>query len=209
MILRNFSIRVGDRQILDSTCMKFQPGAINHLLGANGIGKSTLAKSMAGLIPHSGEVNVDPGEVTLIGSYSGIPKDMRSEDILALAEERAGKQLFKKLVDGLDISNIRPSLKLSKLSDGQRQKLKLIFFLSSAKRIVILDECTSALDRRSADSIRGFLNSYLNQKEITSINITHDISDLKKMPGRNYLFEDARIEGPMTTEQIVESYIGR
>lgn len=209
MRLSNFSIQVGGRQILEDTCLTIWPGSINHLLGANGTGKSTLAKSLAGMVPHHGSVDVAADDVTLVGSYSCLPKDMRAKDVLALASQRAGSRLFRNLSIGLDISNINPSLKLAKLSDGQRQKLKLMFFLSGTPEVVLLDECTSALDRRSADSIRSFLNSYLNQKQITSINITHDISDLRKMPGRNYLFEDGRIIGPMDTERIIECYIGR
>lgn len=208
MKLQNYSLRYGARVLVEDACVDFRAGHINHLLGENGSGKSTLAKSLAGLVPHSGTLDLEADSITIIGSYSGLPLNLKVSEILRLSEERAGKRLYRHLYEHLGLSTIPRANRIRALSDGQRQKLKLLFFLSAKPQVIVLDECTSALDRKSVEGIRSFLNSYLNQKGVTSINITHDVSDLTTMPGENYLLENETITHVSSVEQIVRRYIG-
>lgn len=208
MRLQNYTLRYGQKVLLRNVTIRFPPGRINHLLGRNGCGKSTLAKSLVGLIPHEGTLDLEAHSATVIGSYSGLPLDLRVEDVLSLSYARSGKALYDEIYESLSLSSIDRKLRLRRLSDGQRQKLKLLFFLSNSPEVIILDECTGALDRKSANNVQSFLNGYLNRGGITSINITHDVSDLNAMPGANYLLEDESIQDGLSTQQIVSRYIG-
>ena len=60
------------------------------------------------------------------------------------------------------------------LSGGQRQRLAIARALFNGKKILLIDEGTSALDKESAKSLVEML---LGNKELTIIMISHDISD--------------------------------
>lgn len=208
MKLIDYSVGFRNRTVLSHADVSFPAGRINHLLGKNGSGKSTFAKSLAGLIPHGGIVSTQGGKVSVIGSYSGLPLDLHVSDVIRAAEAHSDGNACRRLYQGLNIASIQEGLRLRRLSDGQRQKLKILFFLSKNPKVIVLDECTSALDQTSTRTIRSFFNKYLNRPEITSINITHDLSDLTEMPGANYLLEDGHIEKDLPTKTIVRRYIG-
>ena len=208
MKLIDYSVGFRNRTVLSHADVSFPAGRINHLLGKNGSGKSTFAKSLAGLIPHGGIVSTQGGEVSVIGSYSGLPLDLHVSDVIRAAEAHSDGNACRRLYQGLNIASIQEGLRLRRLSDGQRQKLKILFFLSKNPKVIVLDECTSALDQTSLRTIRSFFNKYLNRPKITSINITHDLSDLTEMPGANYLLEDGHIEKDLPTKTIVRRYIG-
>lgn len=209
MKLHDFTLRYGRRVILDHVNIEFPPGTTNHLLGRNGTGKSSLAKALAGMIPHGGRIEGLDTPVALIGSYSRIPEDLRVSDVISETRKVSDANLFEELYQGLSLASLAPSQRVGKLSDGQRQKLKLFCFLSAGQKTVIMDELTAALDRQSAEEIGTFLGTYLDKPHITSINITHDVSDLERMPGKCFLLEDGSVLPESSKRDVVGLYLGR
>ncbi len=205
--LENYGVGYRGRTLFSDVNIEFGPG-INHLLGSNGTGKSTLAKSLAGLIPHKGTVDCNPDDVVLIGSYSALPSDLRVCDLLKYERGCVPDGAFNGLCCRLGVSEIPKRNRIGKLSDGQRQKLKLLHFLLPEPRVVVLDECTAALDKKSADSVRTFICDYAKSRVVTIINITHDVSDLTRMPGKNYVLSDGEIIEYGSVAEAVQEYIG-
>ncbi len=63
LMAQNISLRFGDRKLFEDVNIKFTPGNCYGLIGANGAGKSTFLKILAGeLEPQSGDVHLSPGE---------------------------------------------------------------------------------------------------------------------------------------------------
>lgn len=79
MKLVDYSLKINNKQLFENVNVTFNSG-INHLLGSNGVGKSCFAKSMIGLLKYSGNIEVDT-DITIIGSYTGIPQDYKLLDI--------------------------------------------------------------------------------------------------------------------------------
>lgn len=208
MRLKDFSLQYGKRVILEGANVTFPSGRINHLLGRNGAGKSSVAKALAGVVPFGGRLEELESPVVVIGSYSKVPDDLCVGDILAVTRRKADPNTYDSLYKGLALSSIPESLKIGKLSDGQRQKIKLLFFLSGRPKTVVLDEITNALDKSSAREVCLFLNKYLNRSGITSINITHDIADLDRMEGRYFLLEGGDISPVQDKDALIKSYLG-
>lgn len=204
MKIENMSLKVGRKQILTDLSLIFQSGKVNHILGKNGVGKSCFSKACAGLLPYSGKIDTGESDLTIIGSYSNIPLNLRLCDILWLIRRNPK---LDRLSEQLNISAIDPKLHIGKMSDGQKQKIKLLYFLSFGKKNIILDEFTSALDKASTLDIYNFLNTYFASEQITSLNITHNLSDLEYMPGNYYLFEDQTIKPVNDKEQAISAYI--
>lgn len=204
--LIHFSLKAGHSVLLDDVTLSFPPGKINHVLGKNGTGKSTMAKAIAGFFPYQGQVVGLSENTIVLGSYSALPSDLRVHDIFKLARAFEGSSHATTLIEKLGLNELDPSKRIGKLSDGQKQKLKLLYYFSKNPKTAILDECTNALDKASASQVKTFLRA-LNGSDITTINITHDISDLEGIPGNYYLIDDQTIRGDYTKDALIDKYI--
>ncbi|HCX9126456.1 TPA: ATP-binding cassette domain-containing protein, partial [Staphylococcus aureus] len=89
--------------------------------------------------------------VTLISSSSNIPNDITKDFLLSLLKSKFknNRQTFDKIYNILNIEAIPSNVLLKNLSDGQKQKLKLLSFLLEDHDLIILDEVTNALDKKT------------------------------------------------------------
>jgi len=205
MNLHNYSLKVGKKQLFKDVNLTFEKGKINHILGDNGVGKSCFARSTIGLFEYTGTIKVDK-PICLIGSYTAVPQDLKLLDILHILNLRFETTYVKKIFGLLNMSSIPDNICISNMSDGQKQKIKLLSFLSSAPDVIILDEFTSALDKNSSLEIYEFFNQYIDNKKVI-INITHNLSDLEKMPGNYYYISNMSISQVLDKETIFNLYI--
>lgn len=203
MKLTNLTATFGTQKIIDNLSIDFDTGVIHHIVGRNGSGKSTLAKVLTGLIPYKGNVQRD-GTAAVIASYSALPADLSVDDIKKLIHTGSSIDLISQL--GID--EIPANKRLRKLSDGQKQKLKLAFFLSFSPKVLILDEMSNALDKTSEESVHTFLRRYAGSNDVVIINITHDLHDLYSLPGLNYFLKDGNLAGPISAEKVRDLYMG-
>lgn len=208
MYLRDYSVKRGGKLILNEINASFPSGRICHLLGRNGSGKSTFAKALAGLIPSEGFVGDAPRSIAVVGSYTNLPAGFTVSEIVSLSSNRASKDLFNLLFSALDLGSIDERRRYAQLSDGQKQKIKLLFFISKGPSLLVLDEFTNALDGRTSREVQECLLRYCDSAQVVVINITHDVTDLKRMPGAYYVLEDGLIDGGMSEAEAVGRYMG-
>lgn len=207
MKIFEYSLRVKKDLLLDVN-IEFSKGKINHLLGQNGTGKSCFAKSILGRYNYKGRVEVEAENVVLIGSYSNIPSELKLKDIFTIARESYEESLVLELYKKLRLEQLGLNNKIRRLSDGQKQKIKLFFYLASAPQLIILDEFTNALDKETCREVYTFLTDYVREnRDCTIVNITHNLSDLEHLEGEYYLINNKKIEKIKNKEEIVKLYI--
>lgn len=196
--INNFNLSIKNKKLLIGVNVEFSDGKINHILGKNGVGKSIFAKSLM----------LDNENITVIGSYSNVPEDITFNELKKVLIKKFGRDKVERLCSILNISNIDEKTILKKLSDGQRQKIKIIVFLLFDKDIIILDEVTNALDKTTSNEIYDLFNAYIkkNPKKVI-LNITHNLSDLNNMDGEYYLFEDYDIKRYSNRKELIDLYI--
>ncbi|MGE7943534.1 ATP-binding cassette domain-containing protein [Lysinibacillus xylanilyticus] len=207
MNIANYTLKVKGKTLLQDVDLHFSQGKINHILGKNGVGKSQLAKDF--LLNNSKRISRDIRQsVSLISSSSNIPNDVSKDFLLNFLGRKFGSEMINKIVPLLNLDNIDGKVLIKNLSDGQKQKLKLLSFLLEDKNIIILDEITNALDKRTVMEIHRFLKEYIqeNPKKII-INITHNLSDLKAIDGDYYIFHNQKIQKYDSVEKLIEVYI--
>ncbi|HDD3589772.1 TPA: ATP-binding cassette domain-containing protein [Staphylococcus aureus] len=209
MKLNNYSLKVKNKQLVDNCDLNFYLGQINHIVGKNGVGKSLLAKDF--LLNNSGNIPKSISQnVTLISSSSNIPNDITKDFLLSLLKSKFenNRQTFDKIYNILNIEAIPSNVLLKNLSDGQKQKLKLLSFLLEDHDLIILDEVTNALDKKTVNEIYEFLNDFIQSHQTkTIINITLNLSDLSALPGKYFIFKDLQIEEYQSKEEVINDYI--
>lgn len=206
MNLYNFSLQINKKSLLSNVSVSFKKG-MNHLLGRNGTGKTCLAKALYGVLPYSGKIEQRAKNIALIGSYSGLPLDLCVKDILKFALKNSNKKLYASLYIDLEIADIPINNKIKQLSDGQKQKLKLLFFLAMQPELIILDEFSNALDKTTCMLLYHFFNEYVAKNDATIINITHNMSDIEYMPGIYFLLENGSLISNLSKEMVIDAYI--
>lgn len=199
MELKNYNLKIGQKTLLCDVNVSFDSGIVNHVLGKNGVGKSLFAKDLV----------LANNNITLISSYSNIPMDITFRDVLLFLNKNFGENRVSNLCTLLNTQNIIPTLVIKKLSDGQKQKIKLLVYLLLSNDIIIFDEITNALDKTTVNEIYAFINNYIcTHPEKIIVNITHNLSDLKQIKGQCYIFDNQKIDRVETEDAAIALYLG-
>ena len=215
------------------TCYK---GEVHVLIGENGAGKSTLVKILCGAAkPDSGTIKIEGREVTITSPYDAVNKgiaavfqelslvpDMTVAENIFLAHEIVGKRglidyraMVKEtqaLFDAYGF-NIDPQAIVSELPLDTKQLVEIAKVLSKDTEIIIFDEATSALGKKSVELLFSVMTQLI-KKNKTIIFISHRMDELEKIAHRATVFRDSKfIEsfkwGTVTNKQIVQWIAGR
>ena len=175
--------------VLNGMNLEIPEGKIIGLLGPNGCGKSTLIKTVAGLLlPTAGEVFVD-----------GIPVGENTKALISYLPERTYFNSWmhvNELVDYfsefyadfdpakayrlLQDLGIDPTAKLKSLSKGTKEKVQLILVMSRNAKLYLLDEPIAGVDPAAREYILGTIVSNYNP-DSTIIITTHLITDVEQV----------------------------
>ncbi|MDR1605789.1 MAG: ATP-binding cassette domain-containing protein [Streptococcaceae bacterium] len=200
MELTNYTLKLKKKLLLNDLTIRFDTGVISHILGKNGVGKSVFGKDL--ILNFSRKVPQSIlNEIVLISSSTNLPLDLNLDDILKLVDSKALEQV-------LNLGNIDPKMKIKYLSDGQKQKIKLLYFLSFDQSIIVLDEITNAIDKQSTLEIYKFLREFIikNPSKVL-INITHNLSDLSNLAGNYFVFDEQTIKQMPSAEIAIKHYV--
>ena len=192
-----YNTRAGQRRVTAPLSVKLPEGRLICLVGRNGVGKSTLLRSLSGLQPPlSGDVLLGGSS---IASYShkalarlvsvvttrDVPvPSMTSWEVVALGRSPYTQfwgQLSpadKKIVDrSIDITGISPlaSRRVGSLSDGERQKVMIAKAIAQETPVILLDEPTAFLDYPSKVSTLSLLSRLAREMGRTILVSTHDV----------------------------------
>lgn len=197
----NISVNYGDLVALENVNFKLHKNDFLYIVGPNGGGKSTLVKTILGLVkPKSGNIT---NKVASVGYLPQLLNRRTSFPITVSEVIYSGflkQRLFISKKDQLIIDNWLLKMDLvgkkdemmGNLSGGQQQRVFLIRALISNPELLILDEPTSALDPNFRKHFYDLITE-LNNEGTTIIFITHDVSN--ELNPNSYVMEvDRKIE---------------
>lgn len=203
--VRDVSLNLNKRQILNHISLKFENGKIYGLVGNNGCGKTMLMKCMCGFIrPTSGSVTGDgkvigkdvdylPDAGIIIETPGFIPyySGIKNLKVLAGIRHRISVDQMK---DTMKQVGLDPELKLpvKKYSLGMRQRLGLAQAIMEEPSVLILDEPMNGLDRNGVDEIRQLLLS-LKALDKLIIIASHNAEDIEVLCDKVYEMDNGEI----------------
>jgi energy-coupling factor transporter ATP-binding protein EcfA2 len=186
-----------DVPVLCDLSLELEEGDFLLVIGASGVGKSTLLRCLNGLIPHfyggvlRGEIRVagrDPvaeeprGMSDLVGFVFQDPEAQfvvdSVEDELAFAMENHNLPQFlmrKRVEEVLDQLNIAPlrRRRVSTLSGGEKQRVAIGAVLTLQPKVLVLDEPTSQLDPQAAEEVLTTLQKLNSDLGLTIVLSEH------------------------------------
>lgn len=199
--------------------MEIPAGRITGLVGKNGSGKSTVIKSILGLIsPTAGSVKVFGAEACMLTA------DQRQDIGAALAESGFSEYLsasdaakiLAAMYSGFDAAEFLSRCKeqgldakklIKDYSTGMKAKLRVLVALSHKAKLLILDEPTAGLDIEARIDILDMLRSYMAEDEERTMLITsHIASDLESLCDDIYLISKGKLLLHEDTDRILSQY---
>lgn len=166
----------GERRVFSGLSFSLGAGKILQLFGANGSGKTSLLRIIAGLVPPaSGQVRWRGELISTLGEdyhqqllylahANGIKDDLTAIENLRVAATLAGKKIDRATAfDALERVGLggREDLPARALSQGQRRRVALARTLVSEASLWVLDEPLTSLDREAAAEIEAIIESHL------------------------------------------------
>lgn len=189
-------------QALNEISFSVGEGEIVGYIGPNGAGKSTTIKVMSGILMP------DKGSCSIMGftpwkdrakyvKHIGVVFGQRSQlwwDVPVIDSFELLRDIYKVsqseyqlnlnlLVEALELEDILNS-PVRQLSLGQRMRCEIAASLLHSPKILFLDEPTIGLDAVSKIAVRRFIKKINEEKGVTIILTTHDMSDIEALANR-------------------------
>jgi len=202
--VNNLKFKYYKELILDNISFRVEEGDFFAITGPNGGGKSTLIKTILGILqPTSGEVKLsnklkDKQEIGYVPQNTNINLEFPISvlDVVLMGngtKHKTKRTLFSIKYSQFEIECAKHSLekvgmqdfinnKISDLSGGQRQRVMVARAICSHPKLLILDEPTSNIDVQGQKEIYKLLKE-LN-KTLTIIVVTHDLTVISNYANR-------------------------
>jgi len=203
--LRDINLTVGDREYF-------------VILGPTGAGKTVLVECVAGLYRFwKGEIWIDENNITSLPpeerKIGYVPQDYALFPFLNVVEnitfglrgkntqKSEMKEKVKTLADLLGISHLL-NRDVRTLSGGEKQRVALARALATSPKILLLDEPLSSLDVTTSKYLRLELRRFHEELGITTIHVTHNLSEAEEMADRIAILNIGKLEQVGTPEEV-------
>lgn len=200
-------VRYGDVTALDIDGLVLERGTSYAVIGANGCGKSTLVRCIAGVLaPTSGAVVPDPGDrVRYMPQRSYAFYGSTRANVLLGADavpEAAGRA--DELMKALDLSALAQQ-KAKRLSGGQTARMALARTLVGPGTWLLLDEPTAALDGESMLKAERLVREYRERHNAGVVFITHSLKQAARVSDMLVFMEGGRIVEMGQAKQLLDN----
>ncbi|MDG4850343.1 sugar ABC transporter ATP-binding protein [Peribacillus frigoritolerans] len=221
---------------LQNAYLKLEGGRVQCLVGANGAGKSTIIKIIAGYYqPDQGHLLIDNKPVVFNN-----PRDSKNHGVsiihqelllvphLTVAENMLlgewpkstnrlidWKDITKKAKEALDMlgTNISPNTLVKHLSTGEQQLVEIARALTRETKVLILDEPTASLSEGETQQLLTIIRS-LRDKGMAIMYVSHRLDEVFDIGDDITVFRDGQYVGSaekkdLTQDEVVRMMVGR
>lgn len=216
-ILKNitYAYDKGARGVLEDVNVTFEEGKITAILGANGSGKSTMLKLIAGIIKSSKgkiinkrRVIMLPQDPKAVFTEISVEEELaevlmdKSIDIYKDYSLEEKKKVVEQFIEKFGLSDIRKNNPYD-ISGGQQEKLALAKVLLLKPEVLLLDEPTNALDPYFKQILGNMLRE-LNEQGMTIIMVSHDLEFVDKYTDECIMVFDRNVVDKCSTKDFLK-----
>lgn len=218
----------GESHVLHGASLEVRPGEVVTLLGRNGAGKTTMLKSIMGLMPRcTGSISFEGREILGFGptkvARRGIGFCPEERGIFATLDVEENLLLPPRVASGglsvSEIFDLFPNLKDrlqsqgTKLSGGEQQMLAIARIMRTGARLLLLDEPTEGLAPVIIDKIAATIRA-LKNKGFTLLLVEQNFRFASTIADRHYVMEHGRVVDHFVDDELslqlgkLQSYLG-
>lgn len=223
--IEDLSLSYGDKPVVQNLSLRVKKGQVVSIIGPNASGKSTILKSIAGIIkPVSGKIFIEEKDISKMDSKKLAQKvsillqqnktldDMSIEELVYF-----GRYPHKKWFEGFEASDkkiIEEVMKLTNtfalrdktletLSGGERQRAWIAMALAQEPDILLFDEPTTYLDLAHQIEFLELVNRLNKETGVTVVLVLHDLNQAARYG--NYLFamKEGKIFAQGSPEEVL------
>lgn len=223
--IEDLSLSYGDKPVVQNLSLRVKKGQVVSIIGPNASGKSTILKSIAGIIkPVSGKIFIEEKDISKMDSkklaqkvsillqQNKNPDDMSIEELVYF-----GRYPHKKWFEGFEASDkkiIEEVMKLTNtfalrdktletLSGGERQRAWIAMALAQEPDILLFDEPTTYLDMAHQIEFLELVNRLNKETGVTVVLVLHDLNQAARYG--NYLFamKEGKIFAQGSPEEVL------
>ena len=229
----NVSSGYGLTPVLRNMSLHVDTGEVVAVVGANGVGKSTLLRTITGLLhPSDGDISCDGVHIT------GMPAHTIVGHGLAMVPEGGRLFMFMTVLENLELGAFGPTSRVDvqqsldevmelfpilserrtqlagSLSGGERQMCAIARALMSRPRMLMLDEPSLGLSPVMLEKVFDLIRTVVDSRDLTVLLIEQNVADALDMANRAYVIEGGRIAktGPgaelLHDPDIQRAYLG-
>lgn len=191
--LNRVSIGYNGKPVLSNISLRLDNEDRIGILGANGNGKSTLVKLLAGkLQPLSGDVSRSSKlRIGYFAQHQTDELDMGATPVLEMMRrlEKASEQQARNHLGRFGFTQQRSQTVVGSLSGGEKARLLFALMTLSKPHILLLDEPTNHLDMDSRESLAQAINAF----EGAVVIISHDPNVIEMTADRLWLVEGGQV----------------
>ena len=220
--IKNLTKKYKHSTAVNNISFDIQKNKTIGLLGPNGCGKTTSIGMMLGLItPTSGEVLIDNenlektsrtkilSRMNFASPYVELPKKLTVKQNLEIYGRLYGvknlDEKIKEIAEELTLIDLL-NKKTGELSSGQKNRVSLAKSLINDPEILFLDEPTASLDPDVGDYVRGYIQSYKKNKNITILLASHNMTEVERLCDSIIMMKKGKIIDQGTCETIIKKH---
>ena len=230
--LENVSSYYGESLVINKVNLEIHKGSFHGILGKNGMGKTTLLKTIMGLMDKTnGSIHLAEKNITMLQTHNraieglgyvpqgrGIMPQFTIEENLIIGTFARDKENTNNISEDFEFTlKLFPILKKfwkrkgGDLSGGQQQQLAIARALLTKPKILILDEPTEGIQPNLVEEIENVLIKLNKEFNLTIIIVEQNVNFIKKAANNFSILERGRIveEGDSSkiTNNLVEKYL--
>ncbi|MGB4439394.1 MAG: ABC transporter ATP-binding protein [Sedimentibacter sp.] len=228
LTLNNVSAGYEGHDVISNISLNVAEGENLCVLGPNGCGKTTLIKTISGLIPHSGTIKINGiniynmnrtdvakniavmsqistiyfsytvYETALLGRYLHMKGKAFKEPSLK------DREYAEKCLKAVGLLNFKDK-QINTLSGGQLQRVYLARTLAQEPSIILLDEPTNHLDLKHQAELVDFLKEWSKEENHTVIGVFHDLNLAMNLADNILLLDKGKIASYGKTNDVISS----
>ncbi|MEM9219871.1 MAG: urea ABC transporter ATP-binding subunit UrtE [Cyanobacteria bacterium P01_F01_bin.150] len=224
--LANVTVGYGQTPVLFDISLSINQGDIACLLGRNGVGKTTLLRSIIGLNPLTkGNIFFDTVDITKAPTYRrarrGIAYIPQGREIIPYlsvldnlkmgfsATGKKAKRIPSEIFDFFPMLHEHLNRQGGLLSGGQQQQLAIARGLMCEPKIMLLDEPTEGIQPSIVQEIEDTLRRINQEKGITIIVVEQKIEFARKLAQKFFIMEKGEIVASGRNSQLTDDLLRR